>query len=181
MIYTYKQCVAEYSTPYNMKKKIREGRLFKVDSNLYSDEQYAPDELAVLVAKYPRAIVTLDSAFYFYGLTDVVPDMWFLATGRNDTKIRHPLVKQCFNADKILNVGLTEEKQNGVVFRIYDRERMLIEAVRNKTKMSYDYYKELIANYRKMLEKLDVRRLQDYLLFFSQKKVLENRLKNEVF
>ncbi len=34
---------------------------------------------------------------------------------------------------------------------IYDKERMLIELIRNKNQMAFDYYKEIISNYRKKL------------------------------
>ena len=38
---------------------------------------------------------------------------------------------------------------------IYDKERMLIELVRNKKNIPYDMYKEIVNNYRKIIESLN--------------------------
>ena len=49
-------------------KKIEEGELFKIEKGIYSEKQSVP-EIAMLVYKYPKAVVTMKSAFSFYGLT----------------------------------------------------------------------------------------------------------------
>ena len=39
---------------------------------------------------------------------------------------------------------------------------MLIELLRYKNKMPYDYYKEVLHSFRKILPKLDMQAIQDY-------------------
>ena len=47
-------------------------------------------------------MITLLSAFYHYGLTDVIPEVCDLATGRNAAKIHDTRVRQVFVPDAIL-------------------------------------------------------------------------------
>jgi len=39
---------------------------------------------------------------------------------------------------------------------------MLIELLRYKSKLPFDYYKEILLNYRKILPLLDMQAIQDY-------------------
>ena len=44
------------------------------------------------------------------------------------------------------------------------KERMLVELIRYKSKLPYDYYKEIGLNYRRILPTLDVQEIQDLTL-----------------
>ena len=70
------------------------GELFRVGKAVYIEERYIP-EFAVLVVKYPNAVVTKRNAFFMHGLTDTIPDGYDLATDRDAAKIRKK-VKQYF-------------------------------------------------------------------------------------
>ena len=71
--------------------------------------------------------------------------------------------------DRYFNIGITYIYYNNVRIKIYDKERMLIELVRNKNNMSYDMYKEIINNYRSIVDELNFLKLQDYLSNFKNK------------
>ena len=43
---------------------------------------------------------------------------------------------------------------------------MLIELVRGKNGMGYDMYKEIITNYRKISDDLNMEKLEKYLSYF---------------
>ena len=49
--------------------------------------------IQLLLKKYPTAVVTMMSAYYYYGRTDNVPDKIHLAVERDGTKIRDAGVK----------------------------------------------------------------------------------------
>ena len=83
--------------------------------------------------------------------------------------------------NNILSLGLIEKEQEGTVIRIYDKERMLIELMRYKDKLPYDYYKEIVIGYRDLVYKLDVQRLEEYTEKFPKSQLIWNRLLNEVF
>ena len=57
--------------------------------------------------------------------------------------------------DKYFDIGDTFIKHNNIKIRVYDNERMLIELVRNKKNIPYDMYKEIVNNYRKIIESLN--------------------------
>lgn len=155
------ECLRKYGSDYFIDKRIKEGSLYKLCKGVYSEEKNIP-ELALLSFKYPSAVVTMESAFYYYGLTDVVPDKCDLATKRDASKIRDKRVKQYFVEDCFFDEGIDTVNYRGHSIRMYNRERMLIELVRYKSKLPFDYYKEVILNYRKILPELSMQKIQDY-------------------
>ena len=56
------------------------------------------------------------------------------------------------------------------------RERMLIELLRYKNKLPFDYYKEIIGNYRSLIYELDIERIQDYAATFPKSKMISEAL-----
>ena len=66
-------------------------------------------------------------------------------------------------------------------FKIYDKERMLIELLRYKNRLPYDYYKEILGHYRELLYELDIERIQDYAATFPRHKMISDTLDAEVF
>ena len=69
--------------------------------------------------------------------------------------------------DKYFEIGDTFIFYNNIKLRIYDKERMLIKLVRNKNNISYDMYKEIINNYRNIIDSFNLLKLQDYLSKFN--------------
>ena len=81
MLMTTLECIAKYGSFYRITQAIRKGELRKVAHGVYSDgKRYRDVEL--LLMKYPTAVVTMLSAYYYYGLTDNVPDKIHLAVER---------------------------------------------------------------------------------------------------
>lgn len=155
------ECLAEYGSDYVIRQKVERGELFRVGKAIYSKEVYVP-ELAVLAYRYPQAIVTMHNAFYIHGLTDVIPEDYDFATNRNAAKIRDKRVKQYFYPIDFFKHGIETIDYRGYPIRIYSKERMLIELLRYKSKLPFDYYKEIILNFRKLIPQLDVQAIQDY-------------------
>lgn len=180
MLLSYNQCIERYNSNYGIKKAIESGDLFYIEKGVYS-EQKNVSELAVIMEKYPNAILTSKSAFYYLSLTDAIPDLYFLATDKIGAKINDKRVKQVFVAKNLLEYGVKKIDRQGVMIRVYDKERMLIELIRNKNKLPYDYYKEIIGNYRNIINKLDIERIQDYATIFPKSGLITETLKAEVF
>lgn len=174
------ECLEKYGSDYFIEKKIEEGELFKIEKRIYSEKQSVP-EIAMLVYKYPKAVVTMKSAFSFYGLTDVIPDECDLATTRDAAKIKDTRVKQYFVSDDFFEEGIEIADYKGYDIRIYNRERMIIELVRYKSKLPFDYYKEIILNYRKLLPQLDIQKIQDYAFAAPKSNKIFQILQTEVF
>ena len=180
MIKRLTDCLEEYGSYYRIRELIRDGKLFKLEPGIYSDS-LEHGELEVLLAKYPRAVVTLDSAYHYYNLTDEIPDCYHLATDRDDGKIKDPCVRQLFVPTGTCSVGVTEIEHCGERIRIFDKERLLIETVRYKTKLLDDLYHEVIGNYREVRHELYGAKIDDYLQSFPRKDVLYRIIRDEVF
>ena len=164
-----------------MKKAIAEGVLFRIEKGIYSDSTNRVSEEEILQKKYPSAIVTLKSAFLYYSYSDSIPDKYDLATDSKSAKISDDRVMQYYMPEGTLEIGKTELDYDGIKIRTYDLERLLIELVRYQTKLPYDYYKEVVANYRNNVNKLYPAKLDDYLEHFPRRNAIERVIEKEVF
>ena len=154
-------CLKKYGSDYMIEKMIEKGELYKVGKEIYSEERAVP-RLAVLSFEYPDAVITMHSAFYYYDLTDVIPDAYDLCTDRNAAKIRGSDIRQYFAPSPFFEEGAENVDYRGFRIRIYNRERMLIELLRYRTKLPFDYYKEVLHGFRRILPELNVQKIQDY-------------------
>ena len=131
MVITYSDCLERWKSDYQIKKQIADGKLYQIEKGVYAD---TPDVsiLAILSSKYPKAVFTMDSAFYYHGLTDVIPDEYHIATDRHSMHLSDKRIRQYYIQSDIFEVGVTTMTRRDATFRIYDRERMLIELLRYK-------------------------------------------------
>lgn len=179
MLHSYTESVKKYGTKYLLKQAVDSGCIYQLDKGIYSDEKYAPEE-AIMAVKYPKAIYTLNSAFYHYNLTDVIPEKHYLATDRNAAKITDNRVVQIFEQGELLHLGATVIEKDGYAINIYNRERLLVELLRHKTKLPFDYYKEVLLNFREIIYELDIRTIQDYACEVPKSAKIMEALRMEV-
>ena len=179
MLITHETAIEQYGSPYRIDREVTAGNLFKVARGIYSDVRNA-DPYAIAALRYPKAIVTMDSAFYLHGLTDFVPMQVHLATLRNATRIKDPSIVQSFSSEKTFGMGKVTIERSGTSISIYSRERMLVELMRASSSMPLDYYKEIVASYRRIVEELDLRAVEDYMAAFERNGYMFEILRKEV-
>ena len=167
MILSYQECLHKYGSDYKLKKELSDGKLFMEEKGLYSTKRNTT-ELDLIMKKYPRAVCTGYSAFYY------------LATIRTDTRIRDTRIKQSYVKEELFRAGIDTLKYNSSTIRIYNCERMLIELLRFRSKLPMDYYKEIIRNYRKLSSKMDFNLVEDYALNFRNTSSLMDMVQREV-
>lgn len=182
MLYNYKEVIKKYKNDYKLNLALNDNEIFKVEKGIYSDSKN-PNLLGVYSKRYPNSIITMDSAFYFYNFTDVIPTKIHLATASSSHTIENSKINQIFVKDSIFDEGkvsafLENEKQ---IINIYDKERLLIELIRKKSQIPLDYYKEIIRNYREESHLLNVRKLEKYASFYHNSNKLLEILQMEVF
>ena len=68
----------------------------------------------------------------------------------------------------------------GATINVYDKERMLIELIRNKNQIAFDYYKEIISNYRKIINDLDISKIEEYIEIFPHEEHIYETVQREV-
>lgn len=168
MIYTTKELLQSGETEYSVRNKISNGLLFMVERGLYSDNSnFVIDEIFIS-KKYPFAILTGITAFYIYNLTDYVPEHFYLATEQHSFPIKRKDVKQSYQDPAFFKIGLIEMQiDNGGAIRIYDLERILIELIRLKEKYPKELYYEVLNSFRKIKDKIDFYKINQYLKSFS--------------
>ena len=180
MLFSYKEIKNKLKSDYQIKKAIEDNSIYKIDDGLYSDKKVV-NPLEVISKKYPDAIFTLQTAFYLYDLTDVIPDIFYLATARNVTRIKDKNIKQVFVSNNLFSFGKTQIEVENIKVNIYDKERLLIELIRKKNVLPFDYYKEIIHNFRKEADNLDMFKIQEYISYYKNEVSLYNSLMQEVF
>ena len=180
MILLYKELMNKYKSDYKIKKLIDEGKIIKVEKGIYSDNGNV-NYLEILTKKYPDAVFTMNSAFYYHNLTDVIPDKEYLAIKRDSTKISDDRIKVIYYQDKFFYIFKTTIKVNGVEINIYDKERMLIELIRNEKSIGFDYYKEIINNYREIKDELNIKKISEYISKYAIEDYLYDVIMKEVF
>lgn len=180
MVYLYNELRKKYKSNDKIKKLLLEKQIFKLERGVYSDTENV-NYLEVLNKKYPNAVFTMNSAFYYHNLTDVVPEKEYLALRRDSTKINDERVKTIYYQDKLFDIGKTILEVNGINIKIYDKERMLIELIRNRKSIGFDYYKEIIGNYREISDTLNVRKITEYINKFAVENYLYDVIMKEVF
>lgn len=180
MLYTYKECIDKYKSNYEISKHLKDGSLYRVGRGIYSDNK-CENELAIISKSYPNAVFTLNSAFYYHGLTDVIPRNYYLITNKDFTKIKDKRIIQFFDNDDSLEIGVERKIYNGTEIRIFNKERLMIELIRNKNKFAFDYYKEIISNYRKLVNELDIETVQEYAYRLPKTNFVLNTLQSEIF
>ena len=179
MIYSYEECIKRFGSKYLVKKAVESESIFQLEKGIYSDERYVPEK-NILAMKYPKAIFTLNTAFYLYNLTDVIPDKYYMATDRNAAKISDKRIIQIFEQSEILPLGVIKEQVNGCTINIYSKERLLVELLRHKNSLPFDYYKEILLNFREIVYDLDIRAIQDYAEAVPKSSMVLETLRLEV-
>ena len=180
MVKRLSELLKEYPTKHKINCLVKEGTLYNIEKGIYSDRS-DPSEVEVVLAKYPNAVLTLESAYYYYQLSDELPGEYHLATDRKAAKINDVRVVQLYVPTGTLLIGVDEIDVFGEHLRIYDRERLLIETMRYRTKLPYDLYREVISNYRTRIGELDPAKITDYLDKFPKRNMIERILDEEVF
>lgn len=180
MLYFHKELKEKLKSDYQIQKSVSDKKYYKIENGLYSDQEYV-NPLEIILKKYPNAIFTSDSAYYYYNLTDVVPDYFYLATKRTDSRINDKNIKQVFIPNELFEFGKTQIEVENIKINIYDEERMLVELIRKKNIIPFDYYKEIITSYRKKVDILDIYKIQEYISYYKNESSLYETLMREVF
>lgn len=180
MLYTYAELLKQHGSQYNISKLVAQELIFKIDEKIYSDKKYV-SKLAVLTKRYPDAIITMKSAFYYYSLTDEIPLYYHMVSRRNGTKINDERVIQTFESANTFALGKKILTVHDTDINIYSKERMLLELIRSRNKLPFDYYKEIISNYRKDVDELDIDMIQEYASEMYHGESLMEVIQLEVF
>ena len=180
MIYNYKELKDKLGSDYQINKKINNRELYKITEGIYSDKELI-NPMTLVCKKYSKAIITMDSAFYYYNLTDVIPQTTHIATEMHSYIIPDDNITQYFIGEETFEIGKISINTNDGIINIYDKERLLIELIKRRNQVAFDYYKEIINNYRIISHELKMTRLEKYLSSFPNEDKIFDIIQKEVF
>jgi len=110
-----------------------------------------PGEARLINQLFPDAILTMDTALFYYGYSDRTPYAWHLAvskdSGKSRFRIDYPFVHPYFIEPALLDIGLTEGEIDGNHVRIYDKERTICDCLRYRNKMDREIFVKAIQGY----------------------------------
>ena len=180
MLHTFAECKEMFGSPYQIGRAIADGRLWKMGVGVYSDTG-DENELEIVQWRHPKAVLTLDSAYFYYDLTDSIPEFYHMATDHGARPIADPLVKQYYLPVGTSELGVVTLDYCGDKVRTFDLERLLVETARMKKKLAPDLYKEVVLSFRRRTGELEPYRIADYLAHFARRDALETIIYEEVF
>ena len=169
MVYTWEDIVRIEGNVNKAYKCVESRKYKKVSHGIYVDDGELISELEQLFVRYPRATLTLQSAFDYYELSDYIPDKYYLVTPYNSHTIKNDKVSQSYMSEEMMEIGRQKiATQYGYIY-IFDKERMLIELFRLKAKLSKEYFLEVVSSYRilKSMEVISLRKISEYCMKMS--------------
>lgn len=117
----------------DLQKYIKNNVIYKVGRGIYQIVDAWEDELYTLHLKYPRGIVSNETALYIHGFTDRTPSIYTMTfpQGYNASSLKNENVIVKRVIPEIYDLGITDGKSfNGNPIIIYDLERTLCDILR---------------------------------------------------
>lgn len=178
MIVYYSEIVKKEGSVRKAQRAIREGKYQKLKHGVYSNDNHFYDSISVMASQNKNITLTMQSAFEYYDLTDFISDKEYIATPAGSRMMNNPNIVQSFMNKNIYYIGRVRAKRQSDEVYIYDLERMMIELIRNKSKLPYDYYKSIVQSYRKLTAegKIDYSKVLKCLKNFKNKKQLQEKI-----
>lgn len=149
-----------------LKKLIDEGYVEKIKFGYYQwQDERAFSEATVIARLFPDAVICMESALQYYGYTDRTPSAWCLAVDKHSTKSRfsidYPSVKPHYIPEDQMTLGVEVAKIEDTEMKIFNRERVICDCLRQENKMDVEIFNKAIQAYIKDPMK-KVPRLMEY-------------------
>jgi len=134
-------------------KLLKKGTISRLKRGVYQWMDIPNDELEILLRLIPDAIICMESALYYHGYTERTPDYWAIAVSRNvnknKLKIAYPPIKPYYIEPLNLELGLSKTNINGIITRIYDKERSICDTLKCANKLDREVVNKAIQSYIK--------------------------------
>ena len=144
---------------------VETGTLVRIKNGYYTDriDRFSEEEL--IARLFPDARLCMESALYAYGYIREKPYGWHLAVDKNTSKSRfkmdYPKVIPYYTEPEALELGSTTIEQNGLMFQIYDKERMICDCLKYEAKLDRAIFREAVQSYIRDNDK-DISMLMEY-------------------
>lgn len=141
------------------------------------------DYFDIYLQRYDTSVVTLKTALSIHGIIDEWVNFPFDLCFRDGyRKIEDEKVNQFRDKEEILLLGVETKRRKQTTFKVYNKERLLIELWRKEKYISKDIYKEAIFKYRAMANDgtLNIPLLKEYIHKMPKSQIYLKRLALEI-
>lgn len=178
MILNNDELKEKYPSDIEIKNLVNEEKLFKIDKYLYStDKNY--DNLDYVLKKYNNFIFTMKTALAIYGFKNIFLKKYDIATKSKARVIKNNLIKQYFMPDELYDVGLSNIEYKGYKIKIYNKERLLLEIIKNKSQIDDVTYKDIISQYKKNITNLSISKIYEYISYYKKRDIMLKNFEKE--
>ena len=130
------------------------GQLHRINRTTYENLTYKGDENDFINASayVPDGVICLMSAARYYELTHFLPDTINVAIDRKkkvSTLPDWPKIKIFYFNSLRMDIGVTEMKECGDSFRIFDIEKTVVDIIYYRNKIGIEETSEVLRNYLK--------------------------------
>lgn len=137
---------------YEIAQFCKDGVLSRVKHGYYQlADQYEPSDEKVISRLFPDGIICMDSALFHYGYSDRTPLEWTIAFKRTVSRSRLKVdafnMKPYFIQEKLFVLGKQEVEMNGVRLAMYDRERIICDCFKYRTKIDSEMFNKAVNAY----------------------------------
>lgn len=160
---------------------VERGYLVKVRQGWYQviTKDVEQSEASLIAAMFPDGVICMHTALFYYQYSDRTPLDWDIAIDRDTSKSRfkldYPYVKPYYMEKKHLEYGVIEAKFDDAVMKIFDRDRLICECIRNENKMDKETYNKAIQAYIK-----DTNKSISNLIKYAKKRNILNKVKDRI-
>ena len=161
---------------YKINKLVAEGKLIKLNNKMYENTAYSGEvsDFSVVSAYAPKGILCMMTAIRYYALTTYLPDSVDIAIERNmkiSTMPEWPSINIWYFPEKRYNTGIVRIADAAGEYRIYDKEKTVIDILYYRNKVGIEETKEVLRNYLARPDR-DLIRLRRYADTLGCKKIL---------
>ncbi len=156
-------------------EKVKQG-YYRVISSKDSDE---PTEASVIASLYPDGVLCMYTALFYYRYSDRTPQFWDIAIDRNTSKARfkmdYPYVQPYYMKPEHLTYGISTAEYEDCQIKIFDRDRLICECIKNENKMDRESYNKAIIGYV-----ADPKKSIANLLLYAKKRNVAAKVKERI-
>lgn len=134
-----------------------DGYLIKEARGLYrlADIQLGDPDLIQVSILIPKSVICLISALGFHDLTTQVPRKIYIALPRSvkAPRIEYPPIEVIHLSKEPYQTGIEEHKLDGVIIRIYDKEKTIADCFKFRNKIGLEVAIEALQDYLRSSDK----------------------------
>ena len=147
-----KEMKSEHIHTRAISKAVENGEIIKIKPGLYKLIDYRWDDLSSfrdICMANNKAVICLTSAAAYHGLTTFLPSRINIATPHNSIKFKleYPVLKQFYFSPIQYNTGIEIIETSSGNFKIYSKEKTIVDLFRYRNKIGEDIFYESLKNY----------------------------------